>query len=447
MKPLKNQYGSVRPYTRHESDCQHRSNPNHNDCQCAKWLYVNQRGLKPRRYSLKTPSWAEANEKATEVLKGFDPEIAEARDKKHAEAQKDAEGETTIEEAVELWLARTEHLHGDHSTVKNYRSFFNTRLLRYVDRWNRGKSENERITHIRQLTPAFCTRWYQSWNYKNTTMRARWNIVRSFFNYLHQQGKISVNPVIAIKSVARERTFNNVPFSDREYTDILNAISGIGDSVARSKDTSVYRERLHVFIELLRWTGMDIGDAVKYRPSMVDRDGVLRYIRTKTGIQAVVPLPPHMVELLKEIPLGPDSIPEMPFRYAGNDLDSDVHNWSRRIGQAMEDAGVVEVQLVERSGVPAFDRNGRPVVKAANVKMLRHTFAVGCLVAGVPKENVARMLGHVGTGMIDDHYAPWVKGLDDAHIRKVRELMAQAKGQKDLLVVAAKGVRVAARPR
>jgi len=173
----------------------------------------------------------------------------------------------------------------------------------------------------------------------------------------------------------------------------------------------------------------------------------LRYIRTKTGIQAVVPLPPHMVELLKEIPLGPDSIPEMPFRYAGNDLDSDVHNWSRRIGQAMEDAGVVEVQLVERSGVPAFDRNGRPVVKAANVKMLRHTFAVGCLVAGVPKENVARMLGHVGTGMIDDHYAPWVKGLDDAHIRKVRELMAQAKGQKDLLVVAAKGVRVAARPR
>ena len=35
-----------------------------------------------------------------------------------------------------------------------------------------------------------------------------------------------------------------------------------------------------------------------------------------------------MIDLLKEIPLVPDSITEMPFRYAGNDLASDVHNWS-----------------------------------------------------------------------------------------------------------------------
>jgi integrase len=275
-------------------------------------------------------------------------------------------------------------------------------------------------------------------------MRARWNVVRSFFNYLHQQGAISSNPVLPIKSVARVRTFNNVPFSAQQYEDILNEVGRIGDSVARSRDTKVYGERLHIFIELLRWTGMDIGDAVKYRPSMVDADGVLRYIRTKTGIQAVIPLPPHMVELLREIPLGPDSIPDVPFRYPGNDLDSDVVKWSRRIGQVLEDAGVVEVQLVEKSGVPAFDRSGNPVMKATNVKMLRHTFAVGCLIAGVPKENLARMLGHIGTQMIDEHYAPWVKGLDDAHILKVREVMAQAKPQKNLKLVSRQGVRVAA---
>ena len=71
---------------------------------------MNKRGLKPRRHSLKTPSWAEADTKATKVLDGFHPEIAEAR--KREQVKKEAEEETTIEEAVQLWLDRTEHMYG-----------------------------------------------------------------------------------------------------------------------------------------------------------------------------------------------------------------------------------------------------------------------------------------------------------------------------------------------
>ena len=110
MKPLKNVYGSVKPYTRHESDCPHKSDPEHNSCRCAKWLYVNQRGSEPHRHSLKTPSWAEAMREASKVLDGFHPEIAEAR--KREQVKKEAEEETTIEEAVQLWLDRTEHMYG-----------------------------------------------------------------------------------------------------------------------------------------------------------------------------------------------------------------------------------------------------------------------------------------------------------------------------------------------
>jgi site-specific recombinase XerD len=446
LKPLKNPYGSVKPYTRHEADCEHKSDPDHNDCRCAKWLYVNQRGTKPYRKSLKDPSWASAMGKAQEALDGFHPEIAEARSKQQAEAQREVEEKTTIEEAVQMWLDRTEHMYGRGGTYDQYRSLFN-RLVCYVDKQNLGKPQAERIARIRQLTPDFCTKWYQSWRYSNTVMRQRWGVVRSFFNYLHQQGKIAVNPAITIKAVPRARTYSNVPFSDHHYRDILNCTAKIEDAVARTSDTKVYRGRLYIFIELLRWTGMDIGDAVQYRPAMLDARGVLRYIRTKTGVQAVIPLAdlaPHMIELLKEIPLAPGSIPDMPFRYAENDLASDVHNWSRRIRRVLDGAGVVEVQLVEKSGVPAFDRNGNPIMKATNAKMFRHTFAVNCLIDGIPKDNLARMLGHVGTEMIDKHYAPWVKGLDDAHILKVREVMAHAKPRKNLRVVASDGVRVAA---
>jgi integrase len=56
---------------------------------------------------------------------------------------------------------------------------------------------------------------------------------------------------------------------------------------------------------------------------------------------------------------------------------------------------------VEKSGVPAYDRNGNPVTKSTGIKMFRHAFAVGWLAAGADKETVARMLGHISTEMLD----------------------------------------------
>lgn len=376
---------------------------------------------------------------ATKALRKLDPEIAQSQKEKEKVAK--AASEKTIEQAVEMWLDRTRHYYGEGGTYQQYRSMLKG-LTRYLDKWNYRRPEGERIALVDQLTPAFCTKWYQSWKYSNSVMRQRWGVIRSFFSYLQQQGEITSNPVLAIRAVPREPIFLNVPFTDQQYNDILNQIQ-VTDP-GPTTDSKVYRKRLHIFVELLRWTGMDIGDAIQFRPAMVDDEGVLRYIRTKTGIQAVVPLQPHMVELLKEVPLAPDSIPDMPFRYAGNDLASDVHNWSRRIRRVLAGASVTGVQLVEKSGVAAYDRNGYPVTKSTNVKMFRHTFAVGCLVAGVPRENVARMLGHQTTDMIDAHYAPWVKGLDEAHIRKVQEIMGQVRLKKGPQVVAKDGVQVAA---
>jgi hypothetical protein len=149
---LKNRYGSVKPYTRHQSSCPHKNEAEYNSCSCPKWFDANQRGSKPRRYSLTTPSWAEATEEANKVLRGFDPEIAAACKQN---AQK-ARQSVTIEGAIELWLARTRHLYGEGNTYKQYRSLLNG-LVRYVDRWNLGKPEAERKLFIGQLDSEFCT--------------------------------------------------------------------------------------------------------------------------------------------------------------------------------------------------------------------------------------------------------------------------------------------------
>jgi integrase len=102
---------------------------------------------------------------------------------------------------------------------------------------------------------------------------------------------------------------------------------------------------------------------------------------------------------------------------------------------------------VEKSGKPAVDRSANPIMTGVDVKMFRHTFAVGCLERGLPKDDVARYLGHVNTDMIDKHYAPWVKALDEALIRRAEQVMAQAQPNKNMRIVANKGVRVAAAPR
>ncbi len=125
-------------------------------------------------------------------------------------------------------------------------------IVGYITKYNLRKDEESRITLIDQLDTAFCTKWYQSWKLANSVMRQRWGVVRSFFNYLHQQNVINVNPVITIKAVPPNKTFHNVPFTEQQYNDILNDANWLVDQRVMNVERDVYCRRLHIFIELLR---------------------------------------------------------------------------------------------------------------------------------------------------------------------------------------------------
>ena len=127
-KPLKSAYGTVRPYTRHATGCTNQSDDN--SCSCPKWLYVfSQKTKQKRRYTLNTPSWAEALREASDALRGLDPEIAASRAKTKAQS-----APLTVREAMHLWVARTENKLGkDASTLVQYRH-----LKELVSEWARA---------------------------------------------------------------------------------------------------------------------------------------------------------------------------------------------------------------------------------------------------------------------------------------------------------------------
>jgi len=438
---LKNRWGTVRPYTRHQRDCKHRKKLSYNQCACSKWIYENPKSGEARRSSLVTPSWAEAMQLAMDKLKGFEPEVKKAR---QAEVTKERQTKTVLE-GIDLWLDRTRSLFGkDAAIVSQYRSTFgwidadgiaHGMLLKFVEKYNREHSE-ARIINIDEMTPLVCQQWNFSKEYSElspVTRKQRWGTVRSFFKFLHELGVIPVNPAITIKAAKASENYANTPLSPEEFNRLLTEADWYVDERVRNGERDVHCRRMRALL-LLRHTGMDLKDACLFRPDWIryaDVDDelvpVLRYRRCKTRVEAVIPLPPEIAETLKTVPLAPQGVPEMPFRYRENDIRSDVHNWGRRIHRLYTLAKLEEVQLVGKDGRPAVDDMGNPSTKRPNTKMLRHTFAVGCLTAGMREESVAKMLGHVGTDMIRQHYGPWCKERDEAHVREVREALKPKK--------------------
>ena len=187
-----------------------------------------------------------------------------------------------------------------------------------------------------------------------------------------------------------------------------------------------WQQRLTTFVELLRWSGMALIDAIQFRPESVDADGVLRYRRQKTGELATMALPESLVAQLRNVPLERDSVdPSQPFRSKESASNSDARKWQHRLGQLFSLAGIESV------------RTERGTIRKPHAHMFRDTFAVWNLRHGAKLHTVSKMLGHSKTTTTERAYLPWVKELEEAHIADARKALANGtpkvtKGKKVL---------------
>jgi integrase len=146
--------------------------------------------------------------------------------------------------------------------------------------------------------------------------------------------------------------------------------------------------RWHALIQVLRWSGLRIGDAMELTADKLH--GTRLFLRTeKTGVNVFVPLPPPVVAELAALP-----------RYGG-------YFFWRREGESKVDTATGNARRALRK---IFKSAG---IKRGHPHRFRDTFSVALLEKGVPVEKVATLLGN-SAKICAKHYAPWVKSLQDS---------------------------------
>jgi integrase len=437
---------SVSVIVRHSSSCKDKGRgSNWTKCKCLKSLLVYEgegRG-KNRRVSTKEWDWAEAEKAAQAIRDSWDPDKMELKARREADVQK----QVPIPEAVSLYHADMRARLGDGGTLRMSESLLGkidpktlsvesvsdpvsrkaTRKPGHFFRWleSYNATHVDKLVHISDITGAHLTEWRSGWTFRSDlTRKNKWVCVKGFFSFCESLGWIPDSPARKLRQFDVAKGNRTCIFSDEQHASILDAVYLSDPENVPEATRAAWQRRLTIFVELLRWSGMSLVDAILWSPTLVDSEGVLSYRRHKTGMLAVVPLTDHLQALLRDIPLERDSVGvgvHQPFRSHDTELQSDTRCWAHRLEHLFELAGIREVQTDQR-------------VRKPHVQMFRDTFAVYYLRQRVALHSVSRMLGQASTKTTETAYLPWVRELQDAHIAEVRKVQAGARPRKGKLL-------------
>lgn len=382
---------------RHSPNCPDKDRgPDWRKCNCRKGIRTYEGGGPgSNRYrSAHTRSWQKAEEFRQQWLDQFDPVKQEL---KQLKAVKEAK-QVTVESAVVSFIKDMLFRLGQSSTVKQAMTMFafvdgdkvrrNGKFLDWLDQ------QVPRPEFIGDITPAHLMAWRSSWTCGDLTAYIRWTTVKGFFSFCVSQGWLEDSPARNLKRPKYKKGNRTAIFTDEQYNAILEAAKG--------------NQTLETFLELMRWSGVAIVDAVEFRQESVDGEGVLKYRRVKTKTLATVPLPEHVIALLRL------AGPGQPFRHKELALESDIMAWRKELQALFTAAGVTKVKT------DVGLRNAHP-------HQLRDTFAVWSLRHGARIHTVSRMLGHSSVKITEQSYLPWVTELEQAHIDDARKLLEHAK--------------------
>ncbi len=358
-------------FVRHSAKCKYQGDEFYKGCRCRKHLRWSVGGQQYRRKA-GTRSWAEAEEKKRELENQFAG---------HAPAPEPEKEIRDIQACIDLFLQDKKNQGLTEKVIAKYR-----RELSRLRTFCEGKDLYTIQAVTRELLTEFCATWLQ--HYPSTYTRAKVRErVRSFLRYCYQAQWIPRIPELPKIKIDEPPT---MPLTEAEYIRLLDAVFGaIADPEQRAK--------VHALIQLMRWSGLAIRDALtlKWSGIQFDEGKKLHQIvtaRQKTGVPVSVPLPLSIAQELLALPKGSE---EYVFWSGSGQEESITKNWAKYYI-----APCFKAAKISNYGHMMSHR-------------LRDTFAVELLKKGVPLEEVSKLLGHESIRTTERHYAKWVKGRQD----------------------------------
>jgi integrase/recombinase XerD len=276
----------------------------------------------------------------------------------------------TVKTAVEAYLADKQAQQLAPDTVKKLKLIFEKQMLGWTE-----------LTGVRALAGLDLTRlreWRNTWKDRALSARKKQERVIGFFHFCQSSGWVKENParkLSKIKVVQKPTDY----FTSTELDRIIEATHHIRNG-----------EKLRALIELMRWSGLAIRDAVTLERSRLNEYNQILLYRAKTGVPVFVTLPPYVANTLRRLD---NSNPRYFFWTGNGEPKSVVADWQRSFRRLMK-----KVDLKHEDGTK----------KRAYPHMLRNSFSVNLLLCGVPLHDVAILLGHSSIKTTERHYAPFV---------------------------------------
>jgi integrase len=377
----------VHVYVRHSTSCKHKKNSDWKQCRCPKHFHWHHGG-KLFRQSAHTRSWASAQQKARAIeLKFEQAELGQRPAKDEA---------VTVEKAVAQYLIdkRSQQLAED--TLEKLDTTFRKQMLSWT-------CENG-IHFMVDFTLPKLQQFRSSWPDGALAASKKQERVRGFFRFAQANGWISTNPAIGLSRIKVEQKPTDY-FTKAEYKKIIDATYIYNQKSVQRKESSNNATRLRALIELMRWSGLAIRDASTLERSRLDHKNNLFLYRAKTGVPVYLPLPASVAKALRQVPPGPKPNSRYFFWSGNGDPKSTVGDWQRAFAKLFQLADI---------------KHPDGKAKRCHPHMLRDTFAVECLLAGMSLQDVSLYLGHSSIKTTEKHYAPFVKARQEQMVRNMK---------------------------
>ena len=357
--------------TRHSATCSRRGEQ-YQRCDCWKHLRWHESG-KLHWKATKERTWAGAELAKQEM-------IAE----RNGSANAVEENHVTVARAIEVFLSEKASQNLSGSVIGKYTRELE-RLRTFLESLGILRLQDVRLPHL----TAYRATWPDL--YPETLTRSKvQERLKSFFRYAAFAYHLPRNPAQGGKGFGltpiKVETSPTMPLEPKEYTALLTATSQF---------RSPARERLHALVQIGRWSGLAIQDAVCLPRTSLRRDmdgnGLIITARAKNGNNVEVPIPGYVATELEALT---NSNPAY-FFWTGRDPETATKSYSKAVSELFKKAGIDSGNSSMR-----FHR-------------LRDTFAVENLKKRIPMEDVSRMLGHSSIKTTEKHYAQWVQGRQD----------------------------------